>query len=413
MQAFTTSHTDPLTAAAAAILFNEDLTTVKDKVKGLKVGDVTNFGTVKNISDTSIEFKARDTGVTKISLNQRKMGSKDFVLDKLIKLKEEVTELEEATYSFQNKMSGKVRKIKANSDADAIAKMNKIHPVGDDALKHAKVSSVEQWFKQNYKIFKEEVGEEDTIEEGINFAAVAAAKKAGMSDAAIDSYVKIHKANGATDKEISAALLSGKAMKKEGGVERREKMSHVKDPTPDSHNESVELEEGVFGGMLKKAALMMASPKDLADGWYDGAESEMKKLKPSLTHDNVEKFVAASLALSRVRDEAAAMKSAKETMEFLGDAAKIESLIKKHTEEIFKKGVLNMKEDTELEEDSGRHTPNVTKAMNFVKGFEDAELESFLLSLAEFFMYQHDDTSNAQGVGSFLKKGYTEWKQRK
>lgn len=142
MQAFTTSYNDPLTAAAAAVLFNEDLTTVKNKIKDLKIGDVTNFGTVKNISDTAIEFKARDTGVTKIAFNQRKMGSKDFVLDKLMKLKEEVD-----------------------------------------------------------------------LDEGINFAAVAAAKKAGMSDAAIDSYVKIHKANGATDKEISAGLMSGKAAK--------------------------------------------------------------------------------------------------------------------------------------------------------------------------------------------------------
>jgi hypothetical protein len=197
-QAFSNSRKDPLTAAAASILFNEDLSTVKDKISKLKVGDKTNFGIVKAISDTSIEFKARDTGVTKIALNQRKMGSKDFVLDKLMKLKEDAED---------------------------------------------------------------------------------------------------------------------------------------------------QLTEGILGGLLKKAAMSIASPKALADGWYDGANSGMNKLKSGLSHDNVEKFMAASLALARVRDEAAAMKSAKDTMAFLGDAAKIEALIKKHAEEILKKGVLNMKED--------------------------------------------------------------------
>jgi len=95
MQAFTTSHKDALISVAAAVLFNEDLTTVKDKVAKLKVGSVTNFGTVKAISDNAVEFKAADTGVTRITLNQRKMGSKEFVLDSLKVLKEDV-DLDEA-----------------------------------------------------------------------------------------------------------------------------------------------------------------------------------------------------------------------------------------------------------------------------------------------------------------------------
>lgn len=200
MQAFTTSHKDPLTSAAAAILFTEDLAAVEKKVKELKVGDKTNFGVVKEIGSNFISFKARDTGVTKIAFNQRKMGSKDFVLDKLMKINENV------------------------------------------------------------------------------------------------------------------------------------------------------IEEGVFSSVLKKAVLAMTSAKDVADGWYAGADSEMKKLKSSLTHDNVEKFVAASLAMSRVRDIAAKMKSGKAAMDFLGDQPKIAALIKKHTEEILKKGVLNMKESVELTE---------------------------------------------------------------
>lgn len=90
------SKNDSIANAAAAILFNEDISAIKDTVSKLKVGDVTNFGVVKAISDTSISFKQKDTPLTKIAFNQRKVGSKDFVLDKLMKLKEEV-ELDEAS----------------------------------------------------------------------------------------------------------------------------------------------------------------------------------------------------------------------------------------------------------------------------------------------------------------------------
>ena len=64
-------------------------------VANYKKGDKTNFGVVTDVSSTSISFKAKDLPITKIAFNQRKMGSKDFVLDKLVKLKEGV-ELEEA-----------------------------------------------------------------------------------------------------------------------------------------------------------------------------------------------------------------------------------------------------------------------------------------------------------------------------
>jgi len=122
------------------------------------------------------------------------------------------------------------------------------------------------------------------LDEGIAMDALAKAKKDGMSDAAVDSFVKIHKANGRSNKEINAMLMAGKGLKKE---------------------------------------------------------------------------------------------------------------------------------DVELEEDTGRHTPNVTKAVNFVKDFDAGEMESFLLSLAEYFMYSHDDEANAKGVGSLIQKAYTDWKRRK
>lgn len=93
MQAFTKR--DSLYNSAANVLFNEDVPTIKAAVEKLKVGDKTNFGVITAIGDSSVSFKARDTGVTRIAFNDRKLGTRDFVLDKLIKLKEEV-EIDEA-----------------------------------------------------------------------------------------------------------------------------------------------------------------------------------------------------------------------------------------------------------------------------------------------------------------------------
>ena len=99
-------HEDPMYAAAAAVLTGQTVTEeavqleegveqIAAAVENLKKGDKTNFGVVTDIGSNSISFKAKDLPVTKIAFNQRKMGSKDFVLDKLVKLKEDVS-LEEA-----------------------------------------------------------------------------------------------------------------------------------------------------------------------------------------------------------------------------------------------------------------------------------------------------------------------------
>lgn len=95
-------HQDPLVLASARILMEnseatienieEGVEEIKKKVEGIKVGDKTNFGTVVAIGSDSITFKAKDLPKTKISFNQRKTGSKDFVLDKLTKMAKEETE---------------------------------------------------------------------------------------------------------------------------------------------------------------------------------------------------------------------------------------------------------------------------------------------------------------------------------
>ena len=85
---------------------NESVADIIKKVKKLKVGDKTNFGEVKAISDKSITVKAKDTPKTEIPFRQPKLGSRDLVLDQLVKLTpdgkrlaKESADLEEATMS--------------------------------------------------------------------------------------------------------------------------------------------------------------------------------------------------------------------------------------------------------------------------------------------------------------------------
>lgn len=63
----------------------KEMDDIAAKVAELKVGDKTNFGVVVAKGSNSITFKAKDLPKTKITFNQRKMGSRDYVLSALRK----------------------------------------------------------------------------------------------------------------------------------------------------------------------------------------------------------------------------------------------------------------------------------------------------------------------------------------
>jgi hypothetical protein len=71
---------------------NENTIDIVKKVATLNIGDNTNFGRVLEIGTNSITFKAKDLPKTKITFNQRKIGSSDFVLSALTKLNEQQLE---------------------------------------------------------------------------------------------------------------------------------------------------------------------------------------------------------------------------------------------------------------------------------------------------------------------------------
>lgn len=103
-------HQNELREAAESILrgqsqndtsLNEGIEDVKKIVADLKVGDSTNFGKVLEIGSNSITFKAKDLPKTTIPFNQRKMGSSEFILSKIIKLKEAIEEAVEKIACLQ------------------------------------------------------------------------------------------------------------------------------------------------------------------------------------------------------------------------------------------------------------------------------------------------------------------------
>jgi hypothetical protein len=71
-----------------SIELEEGVEQIANRAKGMKKGDKTNFGVVTDIGTDSITFKSKDIPVSKIKFNQRKVGSSDFVLDKLQRVSE-------------------------------------------------------------------------------------------------------------------------------------------------------------------------------------------------------------------------------------------------------------------------------------------------------------------------------------
>lgn len=182
MQPFTTYQSDPLFVAAQSVIdtvLNEGVDEIKAKVAKMKVGEVTNFGTITKIGDSFIEFKANLSGKTSIKFNQRKMGSKDFVLDKLISLKKEDVDgvLDEATGSADIDTSFDSASEKAKWVSNAKAKGLTVKFSGQSTLVSGDKKALAKFLVNHYDskgdamkahpgVFKEGVDYDPLEEEG-------------------------------------------------------------------------------------------------------------------------------------------------------------------------------------------------------------------------------------------------------
>jgi len=116
-------NTDNILKTARALItstkLDENIDHIKSLVSTVKVGDSTTFGKVLEIGANSITFKAKDLPKTTIAFNARKMGSSDYVLDKLLKLKE--NKLEETLKELYSIKTSAVRTLMAEfTSLDAV-----------------------------------------------------------------------------------------------------------------------------------------------------------------------------------------------------------------------------------------------------------------------------------------------------
>ena len=155
---------DPLVAAAENLMVTEDVAKIQNKVAQLKVGDKTNYGTVKEISDVSITFKAPYTPKTKIPFRQRKMGSADYLLMNLVKLTPDGKGLDKTFKKESNEFVG----------AAAAAKV-----AGEDEFEF---EGEKYPTKIGLAVAKKIMGEDNEVLESNEFVGAAAAAKVAGED---------------------------------------------------------------------------------------------------------------------------------------------------------------------------------------------------------------------------------------
>jgi hypothetical protein len=174
-------------------------------VANFKKGDKTNFGVVTDISSTSISFKAKDLPVTKIVFNQRKMGSKDFVLDKLVKLKEGVED-----FHSQKMIKNQLNTIVRNSTTClTMIEAGREFPEwaqSEIAVAEAGIVSVTEFMESHQTA----LGEDSKLEEAV---ATPAVKKLidGIDNLSPKEYLNFLQAlsNHATDTSNAAQPVNG------------------------------------------------------------------------------------------------------------------------------------------------------------------------------------------------------------
>lgn len=154
---------DPLADSVSAVLeqtkaseaqeLAEGVAEIEKIVATIKVGDKTNFGIVKDIAKDSITFKAKDTPKTKILFRARKLGSKEFILDKLLKLTKEEVELQESVTSDLLMIAKKFDDIISSVDPNGKAAKATIKEYGIGYKKD--FAKIQDKIEEAYSLFEE------------------------------------------------------------------------------------------------------------------------------------------------------------------------------------------------------------------------------------------------------------------
>jgi hypothetical protein len=273
MQPFT-SRADGLTDAVSEVLkqtklaeeteIAEAVEEIKKIVATLKVGDKTNFGKVITINADNIEFKAKDTPKTKIAFKARKMASKDFILDKLIKIKESV-ELDEAKAEYVSVLNFK-RWFGALSFAqNALAK---------NVKEWRKMVADKDQYSGNHMVIREIDAQRNKIKKSIKVildihAELLAVGKINKSLQqifidALEDHIEDLEVNFASRDDnnfvVKAQLKDRKADLKDAKAKLKDLPTHIKEDFDES-SDSEQLQENVLSD-LKKIDRMFGDLED-------------------------------------------------------------------------------------------------------------------------------------------------------
>lgn len=169
---------DPLADAAESVLIDENVEKIKKKVAQLKVGDKTNYGTVKKIGADSITFKALHTPKTEIAFRQRKIGRPDYILMNLVKFTPDGKSVDK-TFKEANDFTGAAAAA-AVAGEDEFEFNGKTYPVEMDIEVAKKIMS--QSLKLAKQLAKDMEEDADFIESNEFVGAAAAAKVAGEDE---------------------------------------------------------------------------------------------------------------------------------------------------------------------------------------------------------------------------------------
>ncbi len=165
---------DPLVEAAKGVLVNEDVAKIKKKVAQLKVGDKTNYGTVKEIGSESITFKAPQTPKTKILFKQRKMGKPDYILMSLVKFTDDGKKLDK---TFKETVELEEEKVEESNEFVGAAAAAKVAGEDEFEFEGEKFPTT-----IGLSIAKKIIGEDNPLDESNEFVGAAAAAKVAGED---------------------------------------------------------------------------------------------------------------------------------------------------------------------------------------------------------------------------------------
>ena len=248
---------DPLIQTAEALMLAEDVAKIKKKVAQLKVGDKTNFGTVLDIGDEHITFKAPQTPKTKILFRQRALGRSAYLLMNLVKYTPDGKGLDKS-FKEANDFTGAAAAA-AVAGEDEFEFNGKTYPVEMDIEVAKKIMS--QSLKLAKQLAKDMEEDTDFIESNEFVGAAAAAKVAGKDEFEFNGKTyPVEISQETAEKIMSQAIELAKDLAK-AKKDKKEESTELEEETGSLQNSLKVLSKAGIGKGIARPGRVTDMPK--------------------------------------------------------------------------------------------------------------------------------------------------------